>query len=94
MIHFLKSHFLNPEVLNFTKKMFPAPTRVPWAFFGHLCSHIEFPLDSKNRENRGRGNLFGHNFSDIDIFSTNEVSKFEIFHFANIKTGHILIGQL
>ena len=56
----------------------------------HLGSHFEFPLDSKNR---GIGNLFDHNFSYIDIFPTNEVSKFEIFHFVNFKNGHVLIGQ-
>ena len=31
-------------------------------------------------------NRFDHNFNYIDTFLTNEVSKFETFHFGNFET--------
>ena len=71
------------------------PTRVPWVcLVTILAAILNFHKTAKIGENRDRGNLFDHNFSYIDIFSTNEVSKFEIFNFTNFKTGHVLIGQL
>ena len=53
---FLKSHFWNPEVLNFTNFFVPRANSCPMGWlFGHLGSHIEFPLDSKNRGKIGVG---------------------------------------
>ena len=56
MIHFFKSHIWNPEVLNFTNFFVPRANSCPIGLlFGHLGSHIEFPLDSKNRGKIGVG---------------------------------------
>ena len=65
------------------------------AFLAILAAHIEFPLDSKNRGKIGVGvtSLIITSVY-IGIFSTNEVSKFEIFHSENFKSSHVLIGQL
>ena len=47
MIHFFKSHFWNPGVLNFTIFFVPRANSCPMGLlFGHLGSHIEFPLDT------------------------------------------------
>ena len=69
MIHFFKSHFWNPEVLHFTIFFVPRANSCPMGLlFGHLGSHIEFPLDSKNRGKIwGRGNHCDHNFSYIQL---------------------------
>ena len=56
MIHFFKSHFWNPEVLNFTNFFVPRANSCPMGLlFGHLGSHIEFPLDTKNSGKIGVG---------------------------------------
>ena len=56
MIHFFKSHLWNPEVLNFTNCFVPLANSCPMGLlFGHLGSHIEYPLDSKNRGKVGVG---------------------------------------
>ena len=44
MIYFFKSHFWNPEVLNFTNLFVPRTNSCPMGLHsGHLGSHIEFP---------------------------------------------------
>ena len=63
--------------------------RVSW-----VCLVVNLTAMLNISKTRGRGKLFSHDISFIDTFSTNEVSKFETFHFATYHISHVLIGQL
>ena len=70
----------------------------------HLVSHVSVQRPSwrpcwislKPQEmvkNRGKGNIFCHNFIYSGAILANEVSKFSTFHSSYFMTNPILIGQ-